>query len=95
MALTGLTYKEMLSPRYQRATRFANTVLSIMRDFVPAGRNLQEMIYDHLLELGYETNAEFINVPPEWDALNNIQIERTMLEKVMSFRSIIDEEEKP
>jgi hypothetical protein len=79
--LTDLTYKEMESPRYQRAVRFTNTILSIMRDFVPQGRDVRNIMYDHLLELGYQTNAELINVPPEWDALNKLQIERAMLEK--------------
>ena len=81
--LTDLTYKEMSSPRYERATRFANTILLVMRDFVPTGRDCQRMMYDHLLELGYQTNAEIINVPPEWDALRKLEIEKAMLEKVM------------
>jgi hypothetical protein len=82
--LTDLTYKELSSPRYQRATRFANTMLSIMRDFIPTGRDVQRMMYDHLLELGYQTNAELVNVPPEYDALNKLEIERMMLEKIMT-----------
>ena len=79
--LTDLTYKDMQTPRYQRAVRFTNTMLAIMRDFIPSGRDVQRMMYDHLLELGYQTNAELINVPPEWDALNKLEIERAMLEK--------------
>ena len=82
-SLQDLTYKEMASPRYQRAVRFANGMLSIMRDFVPAGREISRMMYDHLLELGYQTNAELIHVPPEWDALDKMQIERAMLENKM------------
>jgi len=75
-----LTHKEMSAPRYLRATRFANTMLSIMRDFVPAGRDCQHLMYDYLLQLGYETNAELINVPPEWDELTKLQLEKAMLE---------------
>ena len=78
-----LTYNDFDTPRYRRARNTCNTVLSIMRDFIPNDRNCLRKIEDHLMRLAYESNTQFINVPPEWDALDKLQIERAMLEKKM------------
>jgi hypothetical protein len=68
------------SRRQLRAKRFADTIISLLRDFLPSDRDTLERIYDLLAEEGYELNAEIISVPLELDALDKLQIERKMLE---------------
>lgn len=68
------------TPRALRARRFADTVFSLMRDFIPRDRECVDRIREELMIAGYEANAEIINVPPEWDALTKEQIERAKLE---------------
>ena len=71
------------SPRWQRARRFTSSVMLLMRDFIPQDRDCTRRLDDYLTEVGFQANAEFVNVPPEWDALNKLQIERAMLDKKM------------
>jgi hypothetical protein len=68
------------SPRYGRARKFSDTILAVMRDFLPQDEECQRHIGDFLLRLAYEQNASIIEVPPEWDALTKLEIERAMLE---------------
>jgi hypothetical protein len=77
--------KEMLesTPRYQRSRRFANTIAYLMRDFLPQDRECLERIDDYLMRLGFCSNAEVINVPPERDALDKLALEKRMLEVAM------------
>lgn len=72
------------TPRAQRAHRFANLVLSMMRDFVPQDGRCHRAISEHLLEVAYENNLEIINVPPEWDALDKMALERAMWDNKVS-----------
>ena len=78
-----LTYDDLAQPRYRRARRTANTIMSIMRDFIPQDRDRHRVIGDYLVRLAYESNVEFVNVPPEWDALDKIQIEAAVLKAKM------------
>lgn len=75
-----LTREEMNSPRYMRARRFADTMLSLTRHFIPHDRMVQRYFLEQMLEAGWEANVEIINVPEIWDALNKIQIEKAMIE---------------
>ena len=68
------------SPGYGRAVHFTNMILAVMRDFIPQDRECHRRISDHLLRLAYEQNLQIVNVPPEWDALTKLEIERAMLE---------------
>lgn len=69
------------TPRAQRAHRFANLVLSMMRDFVPRNGECHRSMMEYLLEVAYESNLEIINVPPEWDALDKLAIESAMWDR--------------
>lgn len=68
------------TPRYARARRFAQRVQYMLRDFLPSDRQCIRRIEEHLLEIGFENNAEIINVPPECDELDKLALERRMLE---------------
>jgi hypothetical protein len=68
------------SPRARRAHRTADTILHLVRDFTPTERRCLDSIREHLLEAAYQANAEIINVPPECDALDKLQLERLRLE---------------
>lgn len=93
--MRDLTHEERNTPRYQRAVRLANTLYSIMRDFLPQDRVCKDRILDHLFELGYKTNSELIEVPIEFDAFNKLQLERAMIEKhplfVVKLDAIIED----
>lgn len=65
--------------REMRAKRFADTVLGIMRDFVPQKRDVVRLMWDCLYELGYRTNAEIIYVPPECDTMSKLELEQWRL----------------
>ena len=70
----------MSAPREDRARRFARTILSFMQDFLPNDPVCQQRAYEHLLDAAHEGNVEIINVPPEWDHMNKMQIERAKIE---------------
>ena len=67
--------------RALRATRFADTMLHLMRDYLPNNRDMQRMMYDELALIGYQSNIELINVPIERDHLDKLQLERAMIEQ--------------
>lgn len=71
------------SPRYLRACRTATTIQGIMHDFIPQDRRMQRQIEEYLMRVAFQANAEFVNVPAEWDALDKLQLERAMLDKKM------------
>lgn len=71
-------------PRVERAHLFANHTIGMLRDFLPPGRECYRLIYDYLIEIGYEQNLQVINVPPEWDALDKMALERAMLDRKVS-----------
>lgn len=66
--------------RYRRAMRFSNAVQSILQDFLPPGREARQLITEHLLNLGINQNFAIIEVPPEYDALNEAQIQTKLVE---------------
>lgn len=68
------------SRRWSRARRFAAQVTTLMRDFIPNERDCRRIIDDRLMEFGFAQNAEVISVPPEWDHLDKIQLDRAFLE---------------
>ena len=70
----------MSTPRFLRALRFADEVMSIMRDFIPTDRECVRSIHHKLMKLGWFANVTIINVPQEWDELDKQQIERARLE---------------
>lgn len=67
--------------RELRARRFANGIIGLMRDFLPVDRDCNRVMYKFLYELAYKENIEIVNVPPEWDSLTKLQIEKAMLER--------------
>lgn len=75
-----LTYMDHNSPRFRRSIQFAEMIRALLRDYLPQGRDTQHFIYDHLVRTAWENNFEIINVPPEWDALDKLAIERAMME---------------
>ncbi len=68
------------TPRARRAHRFAANVIGLMRDFIPRDGECVRQIEEHLLRAAYEGNVEIINVPPECDAMDKLQLERLRLE---------------
>ena len=79
----NLTRQDLDSSKYRRAMRTTRAILGIMRDFIPQDRVCQRAMEDRLMQMAYETNVEFINVPPEWDELDKLQLEKAILEKKM------------
>lgn len=75
-----LTYMDHNSPRFRRSIQFAEMIRTLLRDYLPPGRDAQHFIYDHLVRTAWENNFEIINVPPEWDALDKLAIERATME---------------
>lgn len=78
------------TPRAARARRFAQAVMSIVRDFIPRDRDCFRVIEDRLLAIGYETNAEIIAVPDECDAMDNLMLERRMRETSLARVALAD-----
>jgi hypothetical protein len=68
------------TPRGNRARRFANMVQHLLQDFLPCDRHCARRIEEHLLEFGFQNNAEIISVPPECDALDKLALERARLD---------------
>jgi hypothetical protein len=69
------------TPRSRRARRFADTVVhGLVWDFIATDRVCLERLTEHLMLMGFASNAEIVNVPPEWDALDKVALERAMLE---------------
>lgn len=83
------------TPRYRRALRFADQLMGTLRDFLPSHPEMLRFINRDLMLLGFEHNAEVVNVPAEWDALDKAQIEAAMLRaKIDGTIKIITPEEK-
>jgi hypothetical protein len=68
------------TPRGNRARRFANLVQHLLQEFLPRDRHCARRIEEHLLEFGFQNNAEIISAPPECDELDKLTLERRMLE---------------
>jgi hypothetical protein len=73
------------TPRALRAQRFADTVMSIMRDFIPRDRDCCRRMTETLFEIGWLKNAEIISVPPECDHLDKLELECRRLETHPGF----------
>lgn len=80
-----LTCDDIATPRYARGQRFANSIMSALRDFLPQDRRVQPRIHEFLFEIGYNQNLEIIEVPPEFDALTKLQLERMKVETHPAF----------
>lgn len=74
-----LTAADMLTPRYRRATRFANEMLGILRDFIPQSRDVNRLVYEHLVEVGWRHNIEMLSVPEACDAMDRAELEHRMI----------------
>lgn len=72
------------TPRFARARRFAQTVQAMLQDFLPRDRDCARRIEEYIIEAGFAVNAEIINVPPECDALDKLELERARLEHHMA-----------
>lgn len=79
----------MLSPndpsyhRQLRARQFTDQVMHLLEDFLPMNDKIcRNRIFDFVYEAAYQSNAQIINVPPEYDALNKLELERKMLASV-------------
>lgn len=68
------------TPRAHRAEQFGHAMLSILEDFLPRDRECKRRIYESLIEVSYRGNMALIDVRPEWDHLNKLQIEAAMVE---------------
>lgn len=77
--------KQMVAgtPRAARARRFANEVLHLMGDYLPRDRDAMRLMDQYLIETGFQMNLQIIDVPPEWDHLNKLEIEKAMLDAKM------------
>lgn len=91
-------------PRQQRAQRFANEMVGVLDGFLPSDKDCRLVILDYLRRLSFKTNSSIINVPPEWDHLDKLAIEKCMLQtKVQAlgldvsnpFMSSLSKPEKP
>ena len=78
----NLTFEDMQTPRYQRAAHLTNVMVGALQDFLPRDRETMDRIERHVFEIAWETNITIINVPPEYDALTKLQLERQMIEKI-------------
>jgi len=76
-----------INKREMRANHFANMIMGMMRDYLPRDQDFLRRIYDDLHKAAYEGNLEIINVPPECDALDKLQLERLRLETHPMFIS--------
>lgn len=48
-------------PRAARAWRFADTIISVLYDFLPRDRACLDAVKRELVELGYHNDAEIVN----------------------------------
>ncbi|WP_354132814.1 hypothetical protein [Bradyrhizobium sp. RT9a] len=78
VAISEAMHKD--SPRFRRATRFADLVQYLLSEFLPTERNCRHFIHRRLVEAGFAGNCEIINVPPECDEFDRLQLQRRMLE---------------
>lgn len=69
--------------REQRARAFTYGVIGIMRDFLPSDNDCRRKIEQYLYEMAYEQNFQIINVPPEMDELEKLQIEKALLKNAI------------
>lgn len=67
------------APRAHRAEQFAHVIMGILEDFLPRDGECRRSIYRTLSETSYRSNTALIEVRPEWDHLNKLQIETAML----------------
>lgn len=72
-------FEDRNTPRYRRARLFANTQLSIMRDFIPLDSKIQRVILEYLFELGFKENLTILSVPAVVDALDNAELRLAMI----------------
>lgn len=73
------------SRRDARAALFTNQIMSMLRDYLPPGRDAQRLIYDEICTIALEQNLQIISVPPEFDALTKLELERRMVETHPGF----------
>lgn len=71
---------ETINYRNTRARLFAQSIMHIMRDFIPKDKLCNHRIYEHLYDFGIESNLQIIKVPLELEALTKLELERKMLE---------------
>ncbi len=69
----------MYNIREKRAINFANSIINALGDLLPSDSECMEIIYQELYKIAYEGNLQIINVPLEYDALDKLELERTML----------------
>lgn len=79
-AFEELTYADYGTPRFQRARHTANSVLGLLRDFLPTDRDTLRRIDEMLVRASWETRIVLMPVRPEWDALNDAEVQAAMLE---------------
>lgn len=69
--------------RAVRAKQFASQIMSLLADYLPRDREINERIYDELGKAAYEANALIVNLPPEFDELSEAAAQRAMLDKML------------
>lgn len=72
-------------PRQARARQFADEMVHVLDGFLPADRDCRIVVLDYLHRLSFKLNCCIVNVPPEWDHLDKLALEKAMLEtKIVS-----------
>lgn len=70
--------------RQLRAKKFTDQVIHLLRDFLPLNdRTCRNRIFDVIYDAAYNENARIINVPPEYDTLTKLELERKMFEPII------------
>ena len=83
--MTDFTKFAMSDNRERRANQFTNQIIGMLRDYLPPGREVRRMICDELWKIAHDGNLEIISVPPEFDALTKLELERRMVETHPGF----------
>jgi hypothetical protein len=75
-----ITNSDLNTERYRRARKFTNTILTLVRDFIPPDHRCIKIFEYKMMKLAWEEDIAIINVRPEWDQLTNAQLALAMLE---------------
>lgn len=69
------------TPRYARAMQTANQIMSLMRDYIPEA--CVEKAYDEIVLNVFTQDCVLMAVPPEFDPLNRMSLEKAMAEMML------------
>lgn len=69
--------------RAARASQFAGQIIGLLQDFLPTNGKTLNYIYERLAKEAYKSNALIVNLPLEFDKLNELAAKRAMIEKML------------